>query len=115
MYGQLLGCMAVTSLVDISPLQQNFNLHVYDQLVQPDLYEAAISAHGQQAAAEVAGKWPTHFGILYPPPTPLWCPSKKALHLLHDLASSCHDTFNAHTYNTHYCASCKSSSKAVQA
>ena len=68
LHGQLLGCMAVTSLVDISPLQQNFNLHVYDQLVQPEAYEAALSAHGQQAAAEVAGKWPTHSGILYPVP-----------------------------------------------
>ncbi|KAL3144091.1 hypothetical protein ABBQ32_003883 [Trebouxia sp. C0010 RCD-2024] len=50
--GQLLGCMAVTSTVDVSPLQQNFDLHVYDQLVQPDVYEALLSVHGQQAAAE---------------------------------------------------------------
>lgn len=49
--GQLLGCMAVTSVVDVSPLQQNFDLHVYDQLVQPEVYEAVLSAHGQTAAA----------------------------------------------------------------
>lgn len=78
--GQLLGCLAVTSLVDIRPLQQNFNLHVYDQLVQPEVYETALSVHGQQAAAEVAGKWPTHCGsFLFPPFPP--SPSKRALHL----------------------------------
>ena len=49
--GQLLGCMAVTSMVDVSLLQQNFDLHVYDQLVQPDVYEAVLSAHSQQSAA----------------------------------------------------------------
>ena len=65
--GQLLGCMAVTSLVDVSPLQQNINLQVYDQLMQPDVYEAALAAHGQQAAAEAAGKWTSHSGVLYTP------------------------------------------------
>lgn len=54
-HGQLLGCMAVTSIVDVSPLQQNFNLHVYDQLVQPDVYEAVLSVRSQQAAT---GKLP---------------------------------------------------------
>ncbi|KAL3144843.1 hypothetical protein ABBQ38_001949 [Trebouxia sp. C0009 RCD-2024] len=46
--------MAVTSIVDVSPLQQNFNLHVYDQLVQPDVYEAVLSVRSQQAATETA-------------------------------------------------------------
>lgn len=67
-HGQLLGCIAVTSLVDVSPLQQNFSLQVYDQLMQPDVYEAALAAHGQQAAAEAAGKPSTHSGILSTPP-----------------------------------------------
>lgn len=71
LHGQLLGCMAVTSLVDVSPLQQNFDLHVYDQLVQPGVYEAALSAQDQQAAAEVgqaAGKLPTNsLAVLYCP------------------------------------------------
>lgn len=41
----LLGCMAVTSSIHIQPLQQNFDLHVYDQLLQPEVYEARLAAN----------------------------------------------------------------------
>ena len=54
--GQLVGCMAVTSMVDVSPLQQNFDLQVYDQLVLPEVYEAALAAHEQRLASTIAGK-----------------------------------------------------------
>ncbi len=54
--GQLVGCMAVTSMVDISPLQQNFDLQVYDQLVQPEVYEAALAAYSQRVSGPAAGK-----------------------------------------------------------
>lgn len=41
----LLGCMAVTTKILIQPLQQNFDLHVYDQLLQPEVYEARLAAY----------------------------------------------------------------------
>ena len=41
---QLVGCMAVTCQVDISALQHNFDLQLYDELVQPAVYEAAMAA-----------------------------------------------------------------------
>ena len=54
---QLLGCMAVTSKVDTSALQQNFELQSYDQLVQPEVYEAAVArcTHRLRAAATGQG------------------------------------------------------------
>lgn len=70
--------MAVTSVVDVSPLQQNFSLQVYDQLMQPEVYEAAHSAHVQQAAAEAAGKWSTDSGILYSSQTPPLLPDTQS-------------------------------------
>lgn len=57
LHGVLLGCMAVTNVVDVSPLQQNFDLHVYDQLVQPEVYEAALSVQSQTVTAEPGGKF----------------------------------------------------------
>lgn len=41
----LLGCIAVTSSIHIQPLQQNFDLHMYDQLLQPEVYEARLAAY----------------------------------------------------------------------
>lgn len=40
----LQGCISVTTDIDIQPLQQNFELHVYDQLLQPEVYEARLAA-----------------------------------------------------------------------
>lgn len=54
--GHLLGCMAVTSMVDVSPLQQNFDLQVYDQLVQPEVYEAALAAYEHRRSSGAAGE-----------------------------------------------------------
>lgn len=53
--GQLVGCMSVTSMVAVGPLQENFDLQIYDQLVQPDVYEAALAAHAQRNAGTTAG------------------------------------------------------------
>ena len=54
--GQLVGCMSVTSMVAVGPLQENFDLQIYDQLVQPDVYEAALAAHTQRNAGATVGK-----------------------------------------------------------
>jgi len=54
--GQLVGCMSVTSMVAVGPLQENFDLQIYDQLVQPDVYEAALAAHAQRSAGATVGK-----------------------------------------------------------
>ena len=51
---QLLGCIAVTSKVDISALQRNFELQAYDQLVQPEAYEAAVANFTQRLPAAAA-------------------------------------------------------------
>lgn len=54
--GQLCGCISVTSMVAVGALQENFDLQIYDQLVQPDVYEAALAAHAQRHAGANAGK-----------------------------------------------------------
>ena len=53
---QLLGCIAVTSKVDISALQQNFELQAYDQLVQPEACEAAVASCTQRLQAAAVGQ-----------------------------------------------------------
>jgi len=42
--------------VAVGPLQENFDLQIYDQLVQPDVYEAALAAHAERSAGATAGK-----------------------------------------------------------
>lgn len=64
--GQLVGCMSVTSMVAVGPLQENFDLQIYDQLVQPDVYEAAVAAHTQRNARATVGKSMAECEVMMP-------------------------------------------------